>query len=358
MIRNNTFAGGYIDKRAVSVSEGASPTVINNVINGAGSDSSSFTSGIACRGNAFIAHNIVFGWNSIGVYIDGGSPIIEHNLVINNELGFRIDWARSTPVIQNNTIAKNSVGIKLLDGPWPVFVNNNIQDNNNLNIGLQTENTGGNPEHDINATNNWWGTIDADSIDATFTDNKDDFNLGTVIYVPFLISPNPDAPEISTSIPNRTPTQSPSNFPSPTSSPTPIPVPGQSFFFVESNSTVSELFFNSTNSELSFTVSGPSGTTGHVQVTIAKSLVSSIQNLKVLLDGNELNFAITSNDDSWLLNFNYTHSSHHVNITLDKNVTGKTNTFDIEYWIWIISTVAVLVISIGLVYFKKRKKKP
>jgi hypothetical protein len=63
-----------------------------------------------------------------------------------------------------------------------------------------------------------------------------------------------------------------------------------------------------TSSELSFTVNGTSGNTGYVKVTIAKSLVSNAENVKVYLDGNQLNYEVTSNTDSWLLTFMYLHA--------------------------------------------------
>jgi hypothetical protein len=148
---------------------------------------------------------------------------------------------------------------------------------------------------------------------------------------------------------NPTPTSSPS--PTPTPTPTPIQVPGQTSFSVESNSTVTELFFNSTSSELSFTVTGTSGNAGYVEVTIAKSLVSSVQNVKVYLDGSQLNVAITEDADSWLLNFNYMHSTHHVKISL---ATNAATTTVIEYWMWIGVATVIVMMGIGLlVYFKK-----
>jgi hypothetical protein len=156
-------------------------------------------------------------------------------------------------------------------------------------------------------------------------------------------------------IPLTTPSPTSSPSPTPTSSPSPIPVPGQSYFFVESNSTVSELFFNSTSAELSFTVNGTSGTAGYVKVTIAKSLVSNVQNVKAYLDGNQLDVAITSNDDSWLLSFTYTHSTHQVRISFATN-TGTTTFLGVENWIWIGAVIIIVVIGAGLlVYFKKRK---
>jgi len=102
-----------------------------------------------------------------------------------------------------------------------------------------------------------------------------------------------------------------------------LPFMNQYAFSVESNSTVSALAFNNTSSELSFTVSGPSGTMGYVKVSIAKSLVEHVSNLKVYLDGSESEYSMTSVEDSWLLVFNYAHSSHQVVINLGVIVVSE-----------------------------------
>jgi hypothetical protein len=91
-------------------------------------------------------------------------------------------------------------------------------------------------------------------------------------------------------------------------------------FSVASNSTVSALAFNSTDLQLGFTVTGPSGTTGFARVTIAKMLATNITDLKVYLDGNSLEFSTSSTDDSWIVDFNYTHSTHHVTIALNSTL--------------------------------------
>jgi parallel beta-helix repeat protein len=95
-----------------------------------------------------------------------------------------------------------------------------------------------------------------------------------------------------------------------------LPYENQNVFLVESNSTVTSLAFNSTKSELSFSVTGPSETTGYVKATIAKNLISNPESIKVYLDGNQLNYIVTSNGDSWQLTFNYHHSTHKVSISL------------------------------------------
>jgi hypothetical protein len=126
-------------------------------------------------------------------------------------------------------------------------------------------------------------------------------------------------------------------------------------FAVSSNSTVTSLAFNSTTSVLSFTVSGPSGTTGYVKVTIAKSLISNPENIKVYLDGNQLNYEVTSSADSWLLSFTYTHSTHRVSVDLAANAIG-TAFLGMSYWTWIVAGIITAVISVSLFYFEKRKQ--
>ena len=125
---------------------------------------------------------------------------------------------------------------------------------------------------------------------------------------------------------------------------------------VSSNSTVTSLAFNSTTSELSFNVSGPSDTTGYVKITIAKSLVSNAENIKVYLDGNPLNYEMTSNANAWLLTITYGHSSHKIRLSLEASATPMTFP-GIVLWIGIGITPIVAVISICLLfYFKKRNR--
>jgi hypothetical protein len=91
-------------------------------------------------------------------------------------------------------------------------------------------------------------------------------------------------------------------------------------FSVTSNSSVSALAFNSTSRELSFTVSGETGTVGFVDLSIAKSLISNIVDVKINLDGKTLTYSVTSTLNAWLLHFTYTHSVHNVNVELGTTV--------------------------------------
>jgi nitrous oxidase accessory protein len=156
-------------------------------------------------------------------------------------------------------------------------------------------------------------------------------------------------PELASS---PTPSSSPVPSPTPTPAPTPIQVPGQNFY-VESNSTVTDLFFNTTSSELFFTVNGTTGTEGYVKVTVPKSLLPNVQNVKVYLDERELDVTVTSDETSWFLSFNYLHSSHNVKISL----TGNEATAPLLGIEWVGISAAVIAVVVGfclLFYFKKR----
>jgi hypothetical protein len=90
----------------------------------------------------------------------------------------------------------------------------------------------------------------------------------------------------------------------------------QSIVFAQSNSTLSSLDFNSTSNIVSFSVSGPSGTTGYVKLLVSKELVSNVTALQVYLDGQPVTFTAVSIGDLECLSFSYGHSTHSVLIAL------------------------------------------
>jgi parallel beta-helix repeat protein len=193
-INNNiiTNAGG---QRAIWINGGA-PIISNNTIS---SDNEGITINLGpC--NALISNNIISGCQ-VGIEVYGGTAIIERNLIINNNGnkingngGIRIDYAGTSPLIGNNTIANNSVGINLIRSPSPVIILNNIQNNTDYNVYLNTGTSA-----TINAPYNWWGSTNASDISRAIYDFKNDFNLGNVSFVPFLTSPNYVAPAYPTS---------------------------------------------------------------------------------------------------------------------------------------------------------------
>lgn len=189
-IRNCTIEN-IRGRTAVYISSG-SPIIVNCSI-------SSKLYGIFCyssgtSGNpAQILSNVITDCYC-GVAILDGTPVIERNIIANNTGnkdngwgGIRIErfMTLTAPVIRNNTIVGNSVGINLYGKTTPTILFNNIHDNIEYNVYLTTTT---NPS--IMATHNWWGTTDAQAINQTMFDFKNDFNLGIVYFEPFLTEPN------------------------------------------------------------------------------------------------------------------------------------------------------------------------
>lgn len=117
----------------------------------------------------------------------------------------------------------------------------------------------------------------------------------------------------------------------------------QHVFTVESNSTISELNYNATNRNLSFTVNASDGTEGYAKVTIAKNLVTYPANLKVYLDSNEVEYSTAQTDDSWIITLDYLHSSHEIVIDLDITVIPEFSFSYIMLLFMIIASLAIIL---------------
>ena len=264
-------SGGLVSGNTIT-GEVSGVTVSNNIITGSVSGNvvskNTITGGVVARGNCIISENTITGGiegtgNGILVaseyVISGGYPTIEDNLIANTDIGINIgvlirDWfSANIPQIHRNLIMKNSVGIKFTineQNPYgdrkPTSIqdntisqneigikivgsfehctvqNNNIQDNSDYNLYLEGT------SNNVDVTYNWWGTTNEQAISQSIYDFEDDFNLGTVNFVPFLTEPNPEAPEASyvpttTPSPTSTPSVSPSPITSPEQEPSPTP---------------------------------------------------------------------------------------------------------------------------------------
>jgi hypothetical protein len=76
------------------------------------------------------------------------------------------------------------------------------------------------------------------------------------------------------------------------------PYKEESTFSVTSNSTITQLAFNSTSNHLTFTVNGESGTTGYVNAYIPKTLINDVSALKVYLDEKQIDCMTESQSDA------------------------------------------------------------
>ncbi len=227
---SNSYITGAVLLRGASAISGS--TFLNGIDIAGGSIGTSFRGTYAVSGNNItnqegrnvlnvgnsetevagtITNNIIRGGSVAGICQADGflsmSATIEKNLIINNQIGILTRNNDDDSTIQNNTIANSKVGIS---NPTSLqtITGNNIQGNSQYNIQAgQTTAT---------AKNNWWGTTDQQAISQTIYDSNDDFDLGTVNFVPFLTEPNPQAPSINTQIQTPTPSSPNTPYPSPT----------------------------------------------------------------------------------------------------------------------------------------------
>jgi hypothetical protein len=75
-------------------------------------------------------------------------------------------------------------------------------------------------------------------------------------------------------------------------------------------------------------VSGQSGTTGYLNITISKTLLSNLAGLKIYIDKQDVNFTANTVGDSQVLYFSYHHSTHQVTISLPSTVTAS----ELQLW--------------------------
>jgi hypothetical protein len=136
------------------------------------------------------------------------------------------------------------------------------------------------------------------------------------------------------------------------------PYSEESMFQVTSNSTISEFAFNSTSRELSFTVSGPSNTTGYVNVYIPKSLISDVSDLNIYVDENQVTYNSESQNESWVISFTYSHSVHKITIKLSA-ASSEPDETPLDNTIYVaIAAVAVTIVAAAIVLIRKRTPNP
>jgi nitrous oxidase accessory protein NosD len=122
---------------------------------------------------------------------------------------------------------------------------------------------------------------------------------------------------------------------------------------VGSNSTITLFNFNADTQEITFNVSGPSETTGYVKIYISKTLFQNVTEAAVYLDGEQINYTTSSTDESWILYFVYSHSTHNVAVKLANAAPESPNSVGV----WLATAIVVAcAASVGfLLYFRKRK---
>jgi parallel beta-helix repeat protein len=196
---------------------GTSPIIKNNTINGfiQTFGGSSFIRGntiegaIDAFGSEYIADNTIIGESDSYGIRTGTSPLIERNSIRNCRDGILLWYNHPNPTIRNNTIANCTTGLSVpgLDDvyPNPQVTYNNFIDISQYNVNLYNHER--DQSSNINATYNYWGTTDQQTISQKMHDYKNDFNLGKVTYDPLLTAPNTQAmPNTEAPLPTAEPT--------------------------------------------------------------------------------------------------------------------------------------------------------
>jgi DNA-binding MarR family transcriptional regulator len=148
--------------------------------------------GIGCQNSnkTQISYNFINNNKYSGIESSSGdSSNFTYNIINNHNLGINLD-ASSSVIIRYNNITNVNDGIKYWrssgDDPWG---NVKISNNNILNIKNYFVFLNDHANVPINVSYNWWGTTDSSVFDKNIHDYYDDFDLGKVIYKPFLTSP-------------------------------------------------------------------------------------------------------------------------------------------------------------------------
>jgi hypothetical protein len=129
-----------------------------------------------------ITHNLIHK-NKGGIGFRRAKATISYNEVRDNKF-FGI-WPKeeSEGIISYNDILKNKKNIFLYQAKGVKIQFNNIFNPKDYNIAIAEA-----QDTDVDARNNWWGTINKDRIEETVYDKMDDEEVARVIYEPFLRS--------------------------------------------------------------------------------------------------------------------------------------------------------------------------
>jgi hypothetical protein len=252
---------------------------------------------------AVITDNVITGCLDGISVLQGGTTTIQRNIIDNTSR--EALHVASDALIKDNTIRNSQKGIIVSNAPTLTVKDNNIENDGNYSFYLYTGNN-------VDATSNWWGTTDVQAIESIIWDSTFEPYDGTVSISPILTAPNQEAYPNSMAFPSI-------NMPISSGS-------ENNPFHIGTNSTVTDVFFNPENDTLSFTVSGPSGTAGSTNVTIAKSVMPNGGALIVIMDDKQISYSLTDNGDSWNIGFGYMHSTHRVTITDSESQTQPTQT--------------------------------
>lgn len=125
-------------------------------------------------------------------------------------------------------------------------------------------------------------------------------------------------------------------------------------FSVVSNSTITNISYNSETRQLSFGTNGTSSTTGYLYVSIPKTLTGDGNAVEVRMDGNLQAFASESRDDVWVISCLYTQSAHTFTVQVPQEAVFSPAETP---WVAIVAALVVIVVVIAILLVVRRRRK-
>ncbi len=125
--------------------------------------------------------NSIFANNKGGIGFRNSDAVIMHNEIRDNKFFGVFPKENSKAEISKNEITGNKKGVYLYQVRGIQLSHNNIYDNVDYNISVAEA-----QDYDIDASNNWFGTINQEKIGEMIFDKNDDPDLGRVEIDPIL----------------------------------------------------------------------------------------------------------------------------------------------------------------------------
>ncbi len=184
-VLDSTIRGGRIG----ILLDNATISVLDNVIDGCD------WAGVSCQGYYYkssIRGNVISNHTSRGIEIFNAIPIVRDNLFVNSGAGiFAQDSGSEVEMlrIRNNTFIENYIAIIVWDDSHVNVTSNNIMRCEEFDVYCSSTN-------DVDARLNYWGTDDNEEIEDRIYHHTDNWEEGTVLFLPVLGHPNVAAPAI------------------------------------------------------------------------------------------------------------------------------------------------------------------
>jgi parallel beta-helix repeat protein len=275
--------------------------------------------------NTFFGNNIIHHF-TVGVSLyESYNNTVTGNSIISNGRGFYLDGS-NFDTLSGNRITANSYGIMLSDSAGTIIYNNNFIDNS-VQTSVESSNClwddgfplGGNYWSDYNGTD-----ADGDSIGDT----------------PYVIDENNQD-----NCPLMEPFGTKEHVFNVTVGEVTVPV------VIVTNSSISEFVFSETSQQVSFNVTGPTGTSGVCNISIPEDLLWG--DFSVYLNGallvEDADYTQTYNGTHNIFYITYSHSSHMIEITGTEVIPELSSLVLLSTFI--ITTVVVII------YGKNRREK-